>query len=415
MFIGNNTSLFAAIQDFEIKNYFNSLDNQIVSINTSQHQNKVVKGSVLFKVSLGSPYINSLMYHQGFTNDIGRSRVHHYSNLFDSTTEQLLQVSGQYNLVDSLKIISNFIDKAGNNFYGAIIRHNDTIINPLHPLIVPVLLANFDEFNNQQWNIILYFYTNRKEMDNQYKTHQADLETIKTQIDCIYNTITDNTQQTQESAITEVEFVDTTRCRVHIKENLTINEYIEKMSRPSLGDTSMLVAHQMMTNGITAPYYGTTLLNYAAGDRSLGGHISPFRSCNISYEGDQENTSRTSDLRYIKVCTGSKSSGTLEGIRTLIHANFDSPYTRYTILDGALAYADACINKAMQIYKLANILDTEVSIKEIEPVSLINDELMDRYKNDRVNLLKELHANCTKEEFIAILKAIKDKIDSQVN
>lgn len=414
MFIGNYKSLFNLIQEQEINDYFNSLDNQVVSINTSKHENKVVNGSVLFNVSLESPYINSLMYHQGFTNSTGRSTVRHYETLFNAVTNQLLQVSGQYNLSDSLKIISNFVDKAGNNFYGALLRNsNNVLINPLHPLVVPTLLANFNEFNNQNWSIILYFYPDRKTMDNTYKTQQADIETIKTQIDCIYNTITDNTQQEQISAITKMEYIDITKCRIHTMEQLTIDEYIAKMSINTLGDSSMLVAHQMMTDGITAPYYGTTLLNYDAGNRSLGGHISPFRSCNISYEGNSESATRTSDLRYIKVCTGSKSSGTLEGIRTLIHANFNSPYTRYTILDGALAYVDACINKAMQIYKLANILDTEISVKEVESPSLVNDELIDRYKNDRINLLKELRTQCTKEEFLAVLKAIKDKIDSQ--
>ena len=414
MFLGNMTTLFENIQRNEQLNYYNSIHNQVVSIDTDVHENKIINGSVLFKVDLDSPFINSLMFHQGFTNTKDRASVRYVSDLFNNVTNQLLQIKECYSLQDCLKIIANFVDKAGNNFYGALLKNSrdGTLMNPLHPLVAPVILGNFDMLNKSQWYPILYFYSDRRAADNLYKTSDADAEIMKTQIDCIYNAVTSTVAVSQRKAITKVVETDNIAATVETLEALTIAEYSRVLNGRSLQASSMLVAHQMMTEGITAPYYGTTLLSYEPGSRALGGHVSPMRSCNISYEGNEQSATRTRELRYIKVCTGSKSSGTLEGIRTLMHANLSSPYTRHIIMDGALAYADICVNKALQIFKLANIIDMEVSVKEVtqEESSLVTPEMLDRYVNDRINLLQELYSKCTKEEFLEILKAIKAKI-----
>lgn len=415
MFIGNTTTLLDNIQKTEISHYYNSMHNQVVSIDTDIHENKIINGSVLFKVDLDSQYINSLMFHQGFTNTKDRCSVSYVGDLFNNVTNQLLQIKEAYPLAECLKIIANFVDKAGNNFYGAILKNSrdSTLINPLHPLVAPVILGNFDMLNKSTWYPILYFYSDRKAADRIYKTTAAEVEVIKTQIDCIYNAVTSTVAVTQRKATTRTTNESPIRCEVETVEYLTIQEFGRVINGRGLSASSMLVAHQMMTEGITAPYYGTTLLSYEPGSRSLGGHISPMRSCNISYEGSESSATRTRELRYIKVCTGSRSSGTLEGVRTLMHANLGSPYTRNIIADGALAYVDVCINKALQIFKLAGIIDMEVAVKEItqKDDGLVTQEMLDRYANDRINLLQELYSKCSKEEFLEILKAIKAKIN----
>lgn len=416
MFLGSITTLLQRIQSDEVFKYFDNLHGETIEIDTSDHQNKINRGNVLFKVSTESPYINSLMYHQGMVTTGNNCQLIYVNDLFNNVTYQLLQVSGTYNIADSLKIISNFIEKAGNNFYGALLKCGDTLINPLHPLVAPLLLANFEDYNSTNWNIILYFYNNRKDMDAQFKSRNANKENIKTQIDCLYNSVTHVSEKTvHANTISRVIHQKDDSCIIGVEERLTVAQYLSKIQNNIEGNTPMLVAHQMMTDGITAPYYGTTLLNYAPGNRSLGGHVSPFRSCNISYEGDSDRAFKTSELRYLKVCTGHKQSGTIDGLQTLTHANLGSPYTRYTIAEGALIYADECINKAMQIFKLAGILETEVTVTEVEQQSTVSKDLLDRYLHDRINLLKELHEKCSKTEFLDILKAIKQELDKQTS
>lgn len=412
MFLGNTTTLFEKIQHDELLNYYASMHNQTVLVDTGILTNKIHNGNILFEVNLNSPYLNSLMFHQGFTNTKNNMQTKRVGDLFNNVTNELLQITECYSLTDCINIIANFVEKANNNFYGALLKNasDGTLINPLHPLVVPVILENFDVLNNYKWYPILYFYSDRKTADNIYKTSIANTEVLKVQIDCLYNATTTTPSNIQRKTLTKVAKHDNKVAKVETVETLTIIEYNQIFRNNSSTTCSILVAHQMMTEGITAPYYGTTLLAYEPGNKALGGHISPMRSCNISYEGSDENITRTKELRYTKVCTGSKASGTLEGIRTLTHANLSSPYTRRIIMDGALAYVDICISKAFQLFKLAGIIDIEVSIKDTVQenyLNLVTPEILERYIHDRLNLLEELHSKYTAAEFVEILKSIK--------
>jgi hypothetical protein len=81
-------------------------------------------------------------------------------------------------------------------------------------------------------------------------------------------------------------------------------------------------------------------------------------SCNISmfgYKNDIVNKN------FSSVCTGSVSNSTLEGLRTLNHANLSSPYSTTIIANGGLVYAQLAVIKSLQIYKSAKIISGEIN------------------------------------------------------
>ena len=79
------------------------------------------------------------------------------------------------------------------------------------------------------------------------------------------------------------------------------------------------------------------------------------------------------NVQFNSVCTGNLSNRTLTGLRSLTHSNASSPYNTVIITDGALAYADACVEKSFAIYKLVGIIPTEEVKEDTEAIA--NEEV----------------------------------------
>jgi hypothetical protein len=111
-----------------------------------------------------------------------------------------------------------------------------------------------------------------------------------------------------------------------------------------------LVPNQLLTKGIVAPYYGTSLVRQKLATSDVTGlHLTPMLSANISYSYELRD--------WTSVCTGSVPKATVAGLKTLNHSNLSSPYNRDILFPGALVYADKCIEKSIEIYKLSGLLN----------------------------------------------------------
>jgi hypothetical protein len=108
-----------------------------------------------------------------------------------------------------------------------------------------------------------------------------------------------------------------------------------------------MVPAQVINYGIMAPYYATSIVQYAIGTQTRGFHLAPVQSCNIGYQVIYSNNSLSSS----SVCTGNKySNTTFEGRQTLNHANLNSPYFRNVMGVGAYRYAEIAVEYSWALY-----------------------------------------------------------------
>jgi hypothetical protein len=124
------------------------------------------------------------------------------------------------------------------------------------------------------------------------------------------------------------------------------------------------------------PFYGSSLVKMTKTfTESKGTPLSPFNSVNIANGQSQS----PEYIQYDSVCTGTvHSNTTIDGLRTLIHSNYSSPYSSSKFLNPAcLIYARRMIEKSLEIYRKAQFIDFE----EPEDVSIDFIKLIEDCKN----------------------------------
>lgn len=135
-----------------------------------------------------------------------------------------------------------------------------------------------------------------------------------------------------------------------------------------------MIAHQMLTNGVVAPYYGTSAIKMFSDRDSVGMNVSPMLSCNINQSLNFHNGMAFDSIRqqesgnlitqmWYSVCCGGASNRSLDGLRRLVHSNILSPHVTDVISDGSLGYVDLCNKKSLEIFETAGFIEK----KEVEP------------------------------------------------
>jgi len=281
--------------------------------------------------------------------------VHHLlggNDLLTSVTSTIVNVTVNAPFKECMEVIAHYQKLAGNNFYGALLRdpsNPNFIINPLHILTALAIMENEEILNNNKFNVILYFHTDRAQSDKDFSTHYSNEDLVRENIEKLMQLYTakEDWYIRGEAPLRNYE---------HKKVFIKISESVIAGEVPK--DKYYLSAHQVITKGIVAPYYGSSLIYVEGREGSIGYSLSPFKSVNI--RGCSFISNRDTELSWSSVCTGDLPRNSFQGMRSLTHANLSSPYTSYPIVPGALAYADAMIHKCLELYTLANILgDTD--------------------------------------------------------
>jgi hypothetical protein len=304
-------------------------------------------GNVLYKTLIKRTGIQTLIKDYLKTND-SNNNCESVSELFGNVTQQIINDKGSYTWKEAIKQIEKYRAQLGKHFYGAVLRStkkSSVIINPYHPLTALSLMSEADaEVNSYTYNIIIYVYNDRDRMDDYYKTEASDKKKVQENINGIITTYLNR--------INTIIKVEEAASRLDASGNLKIKFRTRKHNDEEESNDYLVVAHQLLTNGILAPWYGTSLLRKPIGRNGTTGlQLGPIRSCNIS--GARANNRSGS---YNNVCTGRLSSNTLKGLRSLTHANLGSPFTREIVAPGGLAYIDAMIDKSVELYKAGEIL-----------------------------------------------------------
>ena len=355
MFIPNKTTLLDNMFKTEIADYLSQFPlNQEITVTSTAAGSEYTKGGhVIYPVDVTLQSIVDLLHYKSFCTKNEHPKLHHYEKLFNSVTSTILTIEGTYTYREAINKILPFINKAGANFYGAILRKDNIIINPFS---VAAVIPHLNSKHQDKFNIILYFYKDRSSLDKYYETTESDPELVTTMIENMLKPIgtpvTYSTKITSLETLTEGQFRIEQSMKVHIDNNFSATSAIKS--------ENYIVAHQAVTRGVLAPFYGATLLSKEPTSGASGAHITPMLCANVSTPATENNTLRStksSPIPFGSVCTGSQPNSTLKGLTALTQCNMLSPYNRNTIVAGALAYVDASINKCLEIYKKVGYIE----------------------------------------------------------
>lgn len=320
------------------------------SIDTSALDDPFVDSNVLYQVLSNSSALQDLIKTSWYTqNEYAPDNIkyEHYKRYFQDVTANIIKVNSTHSLKDALQLIVDTHQLMGPTFAGALLVHGESIINPFHPLVALSLLDTDPAIH---YKVIVYAYSDRPNLDRIYSTHLASRSAMHKNINDLIRTFTSRNKHRN------VEVVNTD---VSSPTNITQSYRIEKQPGEDLEREYYITAHQVMTKGIVAPSYGTSIIRMGNTESTDTDGVSctPFRSANIS----SVNRQKDQVPQYNSVCTGGLSNSTFTGLRSLTHSNHSSPYTDFTLEQGALAYADMCIAKSIEIYSLSKF----ITLKEL--------------------------------------------------
>lgn len=349
MFIPNKTTILDSMFKQETAEYLSQfpLNKEIEITSSTNGNNYTDNGHVIYPIDVKLRSVVDLLHFNSFCTKNEYPKLHNYEKLFNSVTSTILTIEGTYTYSEAIAKIVPFINKAGSNFYGAILRKDNIIINPFS---VAAILSHLNANHSHKYNVILYFYPNRRELDKYYETAESDPDLVNAMLDNMLKPI--GTPVTYRSKIISINHLSEGRysivqaIKAHIDDNFSANSAIQS--------ENYIVAHQAVTRGVLAPFYGASVLSKEPTSSSLGAHITPMLCANISAPLASRGKlvpTKSSPISFGSVCTGSQPGSTLKGLTSLTQCNMLSPYHRNTIVAGALAYVDASINKCLEIYK----------------------------------------------------------------
>ena len=350
--VGKNTLL----QQVALTDFKDAVDNLTLHNPDVEH---FVDGNVLFKTL---PHRTSIKEISESTKVvINRSlqpeelKAFDHKELFTNVTDKIIAFEERMLLPEALQKISLIQEKLGKTFYGALlIAENKSIkLNPLHPLVA-MSLINPNDLSQEYWKLMIFTYADRKRMDIHYKSDAADkaiiAKNISSQINSYVSRAEYGSKVVKVEAANNRQVTVTTKSRKHPEEDPNFE--------------LLVVAHQLLTDGIVAPLYGTSLLKMTS-DKTTGINVTPMLSANIKQDTsygngtqyDSNGNTESPVITYNSVCTGSQNNRTLEGLRTLTHSNTLSPYNRNTLMSGALVYADECNLRSLEMYRIAGMIE----------------------------------------------------------
>ena len=358
MILSKITTLLDIAKDTTIEEFKNSTS---LDVATTEYTT-INKGDIVFRIAPNRTAFTSLISRNGATclNITSRVDNHEGMDLLRATTDKVININANTNFTDCMAIIEQYRTAAGTHFYGALLRSADDssiIINPYHILTALAVLESPEYLTNVNYNIIIYIYNNREHADKQFESHLANADLMLANIEKLMQIYATKVQTTTKIVSSTY---DETRQRIKTRFQESIDHDEDKSYAYDI------VLHQLSTNGIISPFYGTSAIKTSRDKSHVEGlHLSPFKSCNIN--GRSSSTPNIAAEGYA-VCTGSIPANTIEGLRTLTHSYLGSPHESQNIVPGALIYADIMISKAVDLYTAAEIIKTaEVVIEEELP------------------------------------------------
>lgn len=349
---------------------YNELKNKCYNINsediTVHYQNKLVSSK--YVESLGS-IITPINYNTVEVQKLVRAYSYADPNLqictkadvlLKNVTDKIIMLDGEFTFEEALAIGEQWISALGQHFYGMMLRNGDTLFNPYHP--ITAVVASTEPFT-KKYKIVIYPYSDREHYDLTSLSALIPSEKVTPMITNLLTALTGEIAQERKSFVT-LNILDrfANASFAQISGYFAPIQYTASRASTEGRDLSkkecMLTTHQVLANGVAAPYYGTSLLlRDNARTHCKGLHLGMCRSVNISsnYKDYYDTVTLGS------VCVGSTDGYSDQSLATLNHANLGSPHQRFSIAPGITHYIDQCVYFSRQIYKSAGLITTELN------------------------------------------------------
>lgn len=362
MHMPSEQTIYDSILESDVLN----MREQSLSVLKNSMHGHFYKGNVLIKIPINLSDIQTILdtRQNPISAEEENSRTYNLlpaSGLWDSVTKKVINITTGTNLKQSLDIImklrDSLVDEEGNKtFYGAIIRDQsdpDTIINPFHVLSALSLLEEGND--DRLYDIIVYYHSNYNSAMSAYALEDVNLDNFNhmdRNIDAILKLYVSKLPTVLKKVDSNTDNNPSTNTH-----NLTLSYQVRKFPGEEQDREHYVVSHQILSNGIFIPYYGTSLIE-VKDLRSSGLSLSQMNSCNII---TNQHHNRSND--YFGICTGNVPKYTEEGLRTLTHANLSSPFTRNIMAEGSLIYANKMIDRSIELYKVSGLIEKSTEEK----------------------------------------------------
>jgi len=311
--------------------------------------------------------------------------------LFNGVTDEIITLSAG-TLKELLAIIVDIHNEYESTFYGALVTVNGTTYNPFHVLNALLIVEQDSEATHTTMYLpakaTIYMYKSEetyKELELKYGSYLCNPEQIEQSINNLI-------MVGCERIPTEVK-IEKPKNDEQSADTVKVSYRIKKQEGENPDSECLLVATQMLTQGLVIPYYSSSLIEMNGSTKGLG--VSPMRSSNIQHPGGfmhylERAKKQEVGIQY-SVCTGSLNNRTLKGLRSLQHSNTLSPYNSNPIQLGSLEYARLSVIKSIELLHLAEIVD-KPPVRTFYDTCVTNiiKEQSNDHKNNRQEESKEL-------------------------
>jgi hypothetical protein len=303
------------------------------------------------------------------------------SRRFDTTHFDMMTIEDKMSFKDAVKFAHSFYLSSPGLMYGILLHNNKKFINPLHPLIAQSVAKTLNKdasvLDSSTYKVIIYTYKETTTDENNAFFRNENLSKIFT--DQIFNTLA-LLELKVELQKKIVNYNNPREQETHVlygyKDFIYKTEDINKDTAPA--ENLELQPVQLINSGIVFPYYGTVAQKHANMRNNKGYQLSPMLSPNIGmprFSILKEDESLSIEGRG--VCTGKLQQYSLNGKKSLNHANLGSPFFREVMASGAYTFADISVKISLSIYAELFDLERIDSFTQLEkpPISFVEFRL----------------------------------------
>jgi hypothetical protein len=301
------------------------------------------------------------------------------SRRFVTNHFDMMTIDSTMSFKEAIKFAHAFYLSSPGLMYGMLLHSNNKFINPLHPLITQSIVKTLDKdassLDASKYKVIIYTYN--KESNESDFFRNDNLAKIFT--DQIFNTLAllELKVELQKKIVgyTQLNYSETNE-PWKFREFVYRTEEISKDTKKT--ENLEFQPVQLINSGIVFPYYGTVAQKHLNMRDNKGYQLSPMLSPNIgfpSFTVDKVSGNITIDGRG--VCTGKLQQYSINGKKSLNHANLGSPFFREVLASGAYTFADVSIKVSLSIYAELFDLERIDSFSQLEkpPISFVEFRL----------------------------------------
>ena len=315
------------------------------------------KGAILVPIDMEDETTRALLYDYRYTlkepseitvNDGNNILCLKSSSLINDVTKGMIEISTYMTFKDSINTIYNIYKELNGELYGVfMVNAKGQKFNPLHPITALELMGS-NNWTKNNYKLYIYSYSGEKKI-NELKdefTRVKDKSLIEKNIasQIALHSQKHTMVQKVSSNISSASLI--ARFKNGLDPTILVQNEMQMSDNSKSRDSAFLIPHNILNNGISIPYYGSSIVNMS---RRRGHQCSPMMSANIGFNSNSF-LNKDTYISY-NICTGRLSNATAIGLKSLNHSNLNSPLNRLLLQPGWRDYVDRCIDYSFMAYE----------------------------------------------------------------